>query len=193
MGRKALAVLLMMMFVLAVAAGCGGKSTQTDKTDSAQEEKPASTEGKAYDLNEPVPFGGATFTFTDAEFVDSIPVMFEDENYTPGKGKYVVIHFTFSGEEGNEPGGVDLDIFRLKTSTDKEYLMDTDIINHEMSDLASSEKLALPSMLMWSNPEQKSSVLVFDVSSGAEGLKLNMIENAGGGKVETVATVDLGI
>lgn len=182
-----------MLFLIAATVGCSSKSAQTDKDNSGKDEKTVSTEGKAYDLNEPVPFGGATFTFTNAEFVDSVAKLFEDEAYTPEEGKYAVIHFNFSGKEGNEPGGVDLAIFRLKDSSGKEYAMDTDLINHEVSDLASSEKLSQPGMLMWTNPEQKSSVLVFDVDSGAEELKLNMIQSAGSGKVNTVATVDLGI
>jgi len=188
-----LVTLLSLFLLLAAVVGCGGngKEQESDKS-TKSDQKPISTEGKPYELNQPVSFGGATFTFTGAETMDSIPKMFNEGASTPDNGKYVVVYFTFKGKDSNDTGGVDMAVFRLKDSSGKEFAMDSDLVNYEASDLAQNKQLALPNMLMWQNPEEKSSVLVFDVDSAAEGFKLNMIQSTDGG-VKTVATIDLGI
>lgn len=184
-----------MFFCLLIAAvlfpGCG--ETKTD--DSSTQENGQSTQtGKQLSLNQPVEFGGATFVFTSAEELDSIPVAFEDdETYTPEKGKYVVVYFTFQGAEGNEMGGIDLAIFKLADRQGNVYYMDTDLANYEANDLALEEDLAIPSMLMWSNPEGKDSALVFDVNPDTDGFSLQLRQQDASGETVPIATVDLGI
>jgi len=178
---------LVLLAAATVAAGCagtnGGGTTGGTTTGNAP----------TYDLNEPVSFGGATFTFTGVEELNSIPVAFEKgEVYEPDNGSYLVAYFDFQGKAGNEVMGVDNAIFRLKDGQGNEYAMDTDLANYEMSALALDKDLANSSMLMWSNAELKHTLLVFDVDSGSSGYTLNLIESTPQG-IETAATVDLGV
>ena len=173
--------------------GCGGTNGGGTTEGGTTGGGTATGNAPTYDLNEPVSFGGATFTFTGVEELNSIPVAFEDgEVYEPDNGSYLVVYFDFQGKAGNEVMGVDSAIFRLKDGQGSEYAMDTDLANYEMSALALDKDLANSSMLMWSNAELKHTLLVFDVDSGSSGYTLNLIESTPQG-IETAATVDLGV
>jgi len=192
--KKVLSIMaILILFTAAmVAVGCGGTDeggkTDGDTTGGGV----VSGNAPTYDLNEPVSFGGATFTFTDAEEMSSIPGFDEGEAYEPDNGSYLVVYFDFQGKDSDEFIGVDTAIFRLKDGQGNEYVMDTDLSNYEMSALAHEKGLAISSMLVWSNAELKHTLLVFDVDSGGGGYTLNLIESTSQG-VETAATVDLGI
>jgi hypothetical protein len=187
-----LTIILLFSIFLAVVllSGCGEKKA----TDNGAQGNGKSTQSdQQYSLNQAVECGGATFSFTDVEEVESIPVAFEEEVYTPEKGKYVVVYFTFQGDEGNEVGGIDLAIFKLADRQGNVYYMDTDLANYEANDLALEEDLAIPSTLMWSNPEEKNSLLVFDVNPNTDGFSLQLRQQDASGETVPVATVDLGI
>jgi hypothetical protein len=182
------AAILFIIIVSLLAVGCGGGNGSEDAGKT-------SPEGNApiYELNQPVPFDGATFTFTKAEKMDTIPVAFEDEEISEAEnGAYLVVYFDFQGAAANESAGVDTAIFKLTDASGISYSMDTDLANHEASDLAHEKKLSIPSMLMWNSPETKHSLLVFDVDAGAKGFVLDLIQSTSSG-VETLASVNLGI
>jgi len=189
-GRFIIILFFSIFIAVVLLSGCGEKKT----TDNGAQGNGESTQpDQQYSLNQAVECGGATFSFTDAEEVDSIPVAFEEEVYTPEKGKYVVVYFTFQGDEGNEVGGIDLAIFKLSDRQGNVYYMDTDLANYEANDLALEEDLAIPSTLMWSNPEEKNSLLVFDVNPNTDGFSLQLRQQDASGETVPVATVDLGI
>lgn len=188
-----LSTFVLVLLAASVAlAGCGGSSdgntTGSDASGGGGQTGSAAT----YGLGQPVAFGGATFVFTRVEELESIPVLFEDEERTPDNGTYVVVYFDFQGEAGNETAGVDSAIFRLVDASGNAYSMNTDLVNYEVSDLAHAEGLTVPTMLLWNNTEEKGSLLVFDVESGANGLELEMLQSTGDG-VKVAASVDLGM
>lgn len=190
-GRLFIVLFFCILIAAVLFSGCGETNTEDMGT---QQDGQSSQTGQQYSLNQPVDFGGATFVFTSSEELDSIPVAFEeDETYTPEKGKYVVVYFTFRGAEGNEMGGIDLAIFKLADRQGNVYYMDTDLANYEANDLALEEDLAIPSMLMWSNPEEKDSALVFDVNPNTDGFSLQLRQQDASGETVTVAAVELGI
>lgn len=189
---RSIIILFFLIFISAVLlTGCGG-ATETTGNDTQENGKSTQPELQ-YSLMQAVEFSGATFTFTDVEEMDSIPVAFEEGVYTPEKGKYVVVYFTFQGDEGNEVGGIDLAIFKLADRQGNVYYMDTDLANYEANDLALEEDLNIPSMLLWNNPEEKESLLVFDVNPNTDGLSLQLRQQDASGETVPVATVDLGI
>jgi hypothetical protein len=129
-----------------------------------------------YQFGESISFGGATFVIKSARKTNEITVTSfgETDTYTPDKGMYVIVYFTFQGNANNENAGVDAQILRLKDSRGYLYLFNSDLNNNESNDLALAELkgLNLLSMCSWNNTGVKDLLQVFDVDADATGLKL---------------------
>ncbi|OGO04022.1 MAG: hypothetical protein A2Y73_01395 [Chloroflexi bacterium RBG_13_56_8] len=144
-----------------------------------------------YVVGDQVPFRSGTWIFEEPEALDRIPVLFEKEYYTPEMGKYVVVPYTFQGAEENETAGVDSAIYRLVDQQGREYSIDTDLWNYEINSLSMERDRGGGMMLLWSNPEPKEGLLVFDVPSDANTFQMRMIY-AENNRIKTGAIIDLG-
>ena len=190
--RHGIAVAIACAMVLLLAIGCGSRPGGAE-TEGSQESPPEISDEAApeYGLNEPVLFQGGSWTFEMVESLQEIPVRFEDEGYTPENGQYIVISYQFRGDAANNAGGVDQAIYRLVDDQGRSYSMDSDLWNHEVSELSGVRGRSGGLMLTWNSRELKDALLVFDVPADAQGLELHLI-TAEGGQVKTGARVILG-
>ena len=183
-----------------ILLGCGpwlggdtGPAGQADaEAESPQESQPEVPEdAPSYGLGEPVSFDGGTWTFESVETLDRIPVRFEDEFYAPDNGQYIVISYHFQGDAANNAAGIDQAIYRLVDDQGRSHSIDSDLWNHEISELSGIRDRFDGLFLMWNNPEPKKALLVFDVPTDAQGLELHFLYSEEG-QVRTGARVVLG-
>ena len=144
-------------------------------------------------------FNGATFTFSGVEELESIPKFLsttQDVNI-PEKGKYLAVYFTFQGDEGNQVRNLDRDyetIFELTDRQGNAYYMYFDITAYAANDLAKiREGVENPTLINWSDPEVRNSLLLFDVNASSDGFSLQFMQQEASGESVPVAAVDLGI
>lgn len=181
-------------------AGCGssggssGGGATAGGSPSTGTSPSTSSGPRTYAMNQPISLGGGMFTFTGAEALAEVPKRFEkNESYLPENGQYVVVYYTFQGNAANAKAGVDSAIFRLMDSTGTSWTMSTDVSNKPASDLAGTKKLDIPGLQMWSNPDPKSTLVMFDVRGDVGGFSINLVKRAADGQsVVTEATVPLG-
>jgi hypothetical protein len=191
-GSKLVFVAIIGILILSIAACGGGEeatggttptpsgATPTHTATSTPTPTPLKTSigstAPTYQFGESISFGGATFVITSARKATNITTTLfgETTTYTPDKGMYVIVYFTFQGNANNEHYGVDPQILRLKDSQGYLYLFNSDLNNYETNDLALAELkgLNILSMRMWHQTEVKSLLQVFDVDADATGLKL---------------------
>ncbi len=201
-GRSILTAGAIVAALLALAlAGCGNSGSSSGAGAAVGSPGggtgPAPSDGaRTYALNQPISFGGGTFTFTGAETFAEVPKRFEKtESYLPENGQYVVVYYSFQGDAANEKAGVDSAIFRLVDSTGESWLMSTDVSNGPASDLTGTKKLNLPGLQMWSDPDPQSTLVMFDVPKDGGGFSINLVKRAADGASGVVveATVPLGL
>ena len=185
LGSKLIFVAIIGILILSIAACGGGEEATggTTPTPSGATHTPtplktsASSNAPTYQFGENISFGGATFVIKSARKTDEITITSfgETDTYTPDRGMYVIVYFTFQGNANNEHAGVDAQILRLKDSRGYLYLFNSDLNNYETNDLALEELNGLRSMLSmcsWDQTEVKDLLQVFDVDADATGLKL---------------------
>jgi hypothetical protein len=192
LSSKLIFVAIIGVLILSIA-GCGGDKESTGGTTSTPSgatpthtatstttptplKTSISSTAPTYQFGDSISFGGATFVIKSARKTSNITTtLFGDTTtYTPDKGMYVIVYFTFQGNANNENAGVDAQILRLKDSRGYLYLFNADLNNYESNDLALAELkgLNLLSMCSWNNTGVKDLLQVFDVDADATGLKL---------------------
>jgi hypothetical protein len=208
LGIKLVFVAIIGILILSIAACGGGEeatggttstpsgATPTHTATSTTSPTPLKTSGDSsaptYNFGDSISFGGATFVIKSARKTNEITVTSfgETDTYTPDRGMYVIVYFTFQGNANNEHYGVDPQILRLKDSRGYLYLFNSDLNNYESNDLALAELkgLNILSMRMWHQTEVKDLLQVFDVDADATGLKLEFWDST----LQVKAQVPLG-
>jgi len=207
LGSKLIFVAIIGILILSIAACGGGEEATGGTTSTPSGATPTHTAtvtttptplktsigntAPTYQFGESIFFGGATFVIKSARKTNEITVTSfgETKTYTPDRGMYVIVYFTFQGNANNEHAGVDAQILRLKDSRGYLYLFNSDLNNYETNDLAFFvEHKDLLSMCMWHQTEVKDLLQVFDVDADATGLKLEFWDSTS--KVQ--AQVNLG-
>jgi len=207
LGSKLVFVAIIGILILSIA-GCGGGeeatggttptpsvATPTHTPTHTATPTPLKTSigstAPTYQFGENISFGGATFVIKSARKTNEITVTSfgETDTYTPDRGMYVIVYFTFQGNANNEHAGVDAQILRLKDSRGYLYLFNSDLNNYETNDLAIFvEHKGLLSMCSWDQTEVKDLLQVFDVDADATGLKLEFWDST----LKVKAQVNLG-
>jgi hypothetical protein len=135
--------------------------------------------------NQDFVFAGGTFNVTRAESRTQIAMgdyydddLFEEDQaspdtqaefHVPKLGKFLVVYFTFRGDEANLFGSVDPAMFHVKDAQGGDYtIAGMNII----WDLAEAEILMDITWLMWDDPYEMECALVFDVPEDSSDFEL---------------------